>query len=134
MRAGRVLIRGGERGSAVVEGPVAVVVAVLFLACAMEVALLLYGRNVVVSAAHEAARAAIELGRDPRHAVAIATDTVRRAAGGLADEVRVDVATGELDGREVVRVDVHAVVDAPGPVPFALPVDARAVSAREVAP
>ena len=124
----------GERGSTAVEGPVAVVLAALFLACAVEVALSLYGRNVVLSAAHEGARAAVELGRDPRHAAAIATATVERAAGGLANDVRVDVATAELGGRAVVRVDVHAVVDAPGPVPFAFGVDARAVAAREAAP
>ncbi|HEX2049330.1 MAG TPA: hypothetical protein VHJ34_01715 [Actinomycetota bacterium] len=134
MRSGRLLTRGDERGSAAIEGPIAIVVAALFLACAMEVALALYGRNVVMSAAHEGARAAIELGRDPRHAIAIATSTVERAAGGLAGDVRVGVVTGELGGRPVVRVDVHAVVDPPGPVPFAFSVDARSVSAREVAP
>jgi Flp pilus assembly protein TadG len=123
-----------DRGSAPVESIFAIVF-ILFLALGViEVAFALYGRNVVMSSAHEGARAAVEYGRDPQQAAAIAEDTVRRAAGSLVDDLRVGVSTS--DGGEVttVQVRVQGVVDAFGPVPFPMPVDTTVSATREGLP
>ena len=99
----------------------------------IEVAFALYGRNVILSSAHEGARAAAELGRDPSEAAAIARSTVERSAGGIVDEMRVEVDVGgERLRRIAVRVD--AIVDAWGPIPFPFPVSTIARVTTEPLP
>lgn len=98
------------------ESTFALVLLLAFVLGTIEVAFALYGRNVVLSAAHEGARAAVELGRDPNEAAAIARDTVARSAGGVVDDLEVRVATAAAGDEIAVRV--RAVVDAWGPVPF----------------
>ncbi|HYI46479.1 MAG TPA: TadE family protein [Actinomycetota bacterium] len=123
-----------ERGSAPVESIFAIVF-ILFLALGViEVAFALYGRNVVMSSAHEGARAAVEYGRDPQQAAAIAEDTVRRAAGALVSDLRVAVSTTSSGGTSTVRVRVQGLVDPFGPVPFTMPVDTLVSATREVLP
>ena len=95
----------------------------------IEVAFALYGRNVIMAAAHEGARAAVELGRDPDHGSAVASTTVRKAAGGLVDDLDVSVASEDDARGMLVTVRVTGVLDAFGPIPLPLPVTAQA-SAR----
>jgi hypothetical protein len=85
----------------------------------VELALGLYARNVVASAAHEAARAAVELDSTPMRAVAIGERSLMRAAGGLVSDV--DVAIERPDGDGMVRVLFEASVRMPGPLPFNMP-------------
>jgi Flp pilus assembly protein TadG len=123
--------RRGEEGSAAVESTFALVLLLILVLGTIEVAFALYGRNVVLNSAHEAARAAVELGRTPAEAEALATATVERAAGGLTDELRVEIG---VSTREVVTIGVRvdAVIDPWGPIPFRMPVRARATATREL--
>ena len=124
----------GERGSAPVESILAVVLLLILTLGAMEVVFALYGRNVLLSSAHEGARAAIELGRDPDDAVAIAERTVRLSAGGMVDRLDVSVGVGEEGDRSLVVVRVTGLVEPWGPVPLPVPVSARATASRAHVP
>lgn len=121
----------GERGSAPVESVFSILFVLFFALGVIQVALLLYARNVVMSAAHEGARAAVELGRETRDAEEIVVATVRRAAGGLVRELRVGTSVGGA-GDPVVRVEVTATLRPIGPLPVALPVRAAATARRDV--
>jgi hypothetical protein len=123
-----------ERGSSPVEVVFAMAVLLLLVLGVIEVALALYGRNVVMTSAHEGARAAVELGRAPEDATRIASDTVRRAAGGLVDELAVRAARTEVAGRAEVHVRVSGVLKAFGPVPLRIPVSAAAHASRDALP
>lgn len=123
-----------DRGSAPVESIFAIVFILLLVLGVIEVAFALYGRNVLMSSAHEGARAAVEYGRSPQEAATIAQDTVRRAAGSLVDDLRVSVAVSEGSGPSIVRVRVQGIVDAFGPVPFPMPVDTTVSATREGLP
>lgn len=101
----------------------------------IEVAFALYARNVVASAAHEGARAAIEVNRSLGDAAEIAQRTVARAAGGLVSELAVhtDITTSpEGIGRS--NVTVRAELRVLGPIPVTIPVrlTARASGQRAV--
>ena len=100
----------------------------------MEVAFALYGRNVVLSSAHEGARAAVELGRVPSDAIVVARRVVARSAGGLVDGLEVDVGIAREEDRSVAVVDVSGVITAWGPVPSPVPVSVRATASRDAAP
>jgi Flp pilus assembly protein TadG len=130
----RLLTESSSEGSAPVEFVFGALFACVLLFGVFEVAFALYGRNVLASSAHEAARAAIELGGTSADADAIARDTIERAAGGLVSGYDVAVATGRTDERLVVRVRVIGRLDAPGPLPIHLPVDLTATATREVPP
>ena len=105
---------------------------VLFLALGLvQVAFVLYGRNVVISSAHEGARAAVELGRDPADAVGVATRTVEESAGGLVDDMSVDVSVQGSGSQAVVTVHVRANLRGFGPIPVGVPVDATASASLE---
>jgi Flp pilus assembly protein TadG len=97
----------------------------------IEIALALYGRNVLLSSAHEGARSAVELGRTPADAEHIAADTVRRSAGGLVENLAVGVAVREVGGRARASVRVSGVLKAFGPVPARIPVSAVAHASRD---
>lgn len=117
-----------ERGSA----PVDVVFAILFLLLlalgVMQVALSLYGRNTLISATHESARTAVELGRSEDEIEAIAAKHAREAAGGLIKDMSIE-ATVSADGpRTSVTVSVQAQVHAFGPLPVSVPVRTQAVA------
>ena len=112
------------------ESTFAIVFILLLVLGVIEVAFALYGRNVVMSSAHEGARAAIELGRTPAEAGAIAEDTVRRSAGSLVEDLDVSVSTSSIPGGSLVRVRVVGTVDSPGPVPFPMHVDTVASATR----
>ena len=97
----------------------------------IQVAFVLYGRNVVISSAHEGARAAVELGRDEVDAADLAESTVRGAAGNLVDNLDVDVGVSRSEDRAVVSVSVSGSLDAFGPIPVSIPVDVSATSVRD---
>lgn len=130
----RLLSERGERGSAPAEFVFVALFATFLLFGVIEVALALYGRNVVASSAHEAARAAIELHASASRAEAIAHNTVRRSTGSLVEGYEVTVSSQSSNERVVVRVRVRGHLDAPGPLPLRIPVDLSATAAREVLP
>jgi TadE-like protein len=100
----------------------------------IEVALALYGRDVVAAAAHEGARAAVELGRDPADARFVAQRTVRRASGSLVRDLAVKVSTHATGSTSYVRVRIAGWLRPLGPIPFAVPVSAVATVAKGVHP
>ena len=125
----------GDRGSAPVDSIFAIGLLLLLAIGVMEVAFALYGRNVVLSSAHEGARAAVELGRTPSDAIVVARRVVARSAGALVDELDVDVRIATEEDRSVlVVVDVSGVVRAWGPVPMPVPVSVRATASRDASP
>ena len=119
---------GDDRGSAPVETTFAILFLMLLALGVIQVALSLYARNVVTASAHEGARAAIERGRNEADAAAIARDIVRQASGNLVDDLTVDVATSRRGGDLEVTVSVGGVVTGLGPLPFPIPLSARATA------
>lgn len=122
MRTDRLL--SDERGSAPVETIGALVVLLVLTLGAVQVAFALYARNVVMSAAHEGARAVVERGAVVGDAEEVAAAVVARSAGGLVDDLAVDVATTAT----TIRVSVRAKTAAFGPVPVRVPLTASATS------
>lgn len=96
----------------------------------IEVAFLLYARNVVRASAHEGARTALELGRTPAEASLVAERTVRRAVGGMVKEMEVLTNTRSAEGSSFVSVSVQAEIRAFGPIPIPLRMDAVANVSR----
>jgi Flp pilus assembly protein TadG len=121
-----------ERGSAPVETIFAIVFLMLLVLGVLQVAFALYVRNVVASSAHEGARAAIELGRDPASARSIARDVVARSAGGLVRDLDVDTAVGRSSNGSVVRVLVTGSLTPFGPFPISIPFATTAHASRTV--
>lgn len=115
-----------ERGSATVETTASIVLLILLVLGTLEVAFLLYAKNVVMSSAHEGARAAVELGRDIDDARAVARETVERAAGGLVRGLDVRVATARSAAGRVVTVRVTGTLTPLAPVPLPIPLTATA--------
>jgi Flp pilus assembly protein TadG len=111
-----------EVGSAAIETMFALLICLVLVLGTIEVALALYARNVVLSAAHEGARAAVEVGSDPGTASMAAHQTVRRAAGRLIRELNIEVSIRELPERAAL-VRLSATVVPPGPLPFPFSVD-----------
>lgn len=107
-----------ERGSAPIESTFALLLLLLLVLGTIEVAFALYGRNVILSSAHEAARAGIELGRSPEESEAIAKTTMLTAAGGIVDDMDIGVRVLEQGSLSIVAVHVEGTVDAWGPLPF----------------
>jgi hypothetical protein len=119
---GRTLFK--EVGSAAIETTFALLISLVLVLGTIEVALALYARNVVLSAAHEGARAAVEVGSHPGTASSAAERTVRRAAGRLISELDIRVSLRELPQSRAAVVRISAIVVPPGPVPFPFQVDA----------
>lgn len=120
MRHHRLLTRS-ESGSAPVEATFAIVLLMMIVLGVIEIAFALYSRNVVAAAAHEGARAALELGRTPEEAARAAELTVETSAGGLVTDLRVDVAGRHSDNRRAFVVRVTGRLKPFGPVPIAVP-------------
>ncbi len=132
MRQPRVLKSASdEEGSAPVEVTFAVVVLMLLSLGVIQVGLTLYARNVVLSAAHEGARAAVELDRRTSDASEAARRLVERAAGGIVDDLQVSTSTIEAGDRLVTHVMVSGLLDVPGPIPVSIPVRTAATASRE---
>lgn len=94
----------------------------------VQVALTLYGRNVVVSSAHEGARAAVELESDAVDAVEVARRTVRDATGGLVENLAVEVSLQDLGGDQVVTVHASGTLQTLGPLSVPVPVEITATA------
>jgi Flp pilus assembly protein TadG len=123
-----------ERGSAPVETVFSMLFLMLLVLGTIEVALALYGRNVVASAAHEGARSALEFQGEPSDASQVARQTVQRASGALVRDLRVQVQTQEVGAISYVQVEVRGWLRLAGPVPVPVPVSATATVSRELAP
>jgi len=103
----------GERGSAVVDFVLVLVVLVPVFLGILQVALVLLVRNTLASAASEGARYAATLDRGPNDGVARTRDQIDGAISGrFARDVSARTAT--VDGAEGVEVTVRAVVPALG--------------------
>ena len=103
---------------------------VLLVLGAVQVSLVLYARNVLASSAHEGARSAIELGRDPADADRIATGVVRRSAGGLVENLEVSTMVERRAWSESVIVRVSGSVSVLGPIPVSIPFSTTARASR----
>ena len=101
---------------------------------AIQVAFVLYARNVVAASAHEGARAAVELGRNANDAHMVASDVVRSSAGGLVEEMEVAVSVQSVGDLSIVRVRVIGRLKSFGVVPVQIPVGSVATSIRRDAP
>jgi Flp pilus assembly protein TadG len=127
------LLTNSEHGNAPLESVFAMLF-VMFLALGLiEVALMLYGRNVVMSSAHEGARAAVELGQNPTHAAEVAERTISQSAGGLVDNLSVAISVEGSSSSSVVRVRVTALLEGLSPVPVKVPVHTTATASLEEA-
>lgn len=124
-----------EDGGAIVEAVGGMLLLVLLALGIVQVALVLYARNVMIASAHEGARAAVERGADPRDAGAVAAGVVRAATGRLVRDLRVrtKVARGRVSS--TVTVSVTGIIHAPGPLPIPVRIAARGTaSASELTP
>jgi Flp pilus assembly protein TadG len=101
--------RRDERGSAVVDFVLVLVVLVPLFLGIVQVALVLHVRNTLTAAASEGARYGATVDRPPE---AGAARTRRQIAGALAARFARDVVAREttVDGAPAVEVDVHAEV------------------------
>jgi hypothetical protein len=120
------------RGSAVVETVMATVVLMTLVLGSIEVAFALYARNVVAAAAHEGARAAVELGSTSGDAARVARAAAQRAAGGLIDDLEVLTSVRRVGADTLVRVRVRGMLEAFGPVPLPIPLSSVASVTRAV--
>lgn len=124
----------GERGSLPLESiPVLLLVLVAGLATA-QLAVALYGANILRASAHEAARALIEHRSVPADARGSALDLVRRSAGGVVNDLDIDISRRDGGVAVVVRVRVTGKLEAVGPIPISLPVSAAATVTKERVP
>jgi Flp pilus assembly protein TadG len=102
-----------QRGAAVVDFVLVVVVLVPVFLGVLQVALVLFVRNTLTAAASEGARYAATLGHDPADGVA---RTRSQISGALAGRYARDVTAREvtIDGAPAVEVSVHVVIPALG--------------------
>ena len=113
--------RAPETGSTLVETVFALLFLCFLCFAVAQIAFTLYGRNVVMSSAHEAARAAVELGRTSSDAEDVARRTVVDAAGGIVRDLEVEV-TKTFAKPATVVVTVSGRLDSFGPLPTIVPV------------
>jgi TadE-like protein len=123
-----------DRGSAPVETVFSIFFLMLLVLGTIEVALALYGRDVVAAAAHEGARSALEVGADTAGASQLARTTVRRASGSLVRDLKVQVTTLKVGAASYVHVHVSGWLRLAGPVPLLIPVSAAATVSRAFVP
>jgi Flp pilus assembly protein TadG len=105
--------RQGQRGAAVVDFVLVLVLLVPLFLGILQVALVLFVRNTVTAAASEGARYAATLDRDPADGAA---RTRTQISGVLAGRYAHGVTAREVtvDGAPAVEVTVHVVVPALG--------------------
>ena len=115
-----------ERGSATLGSVFAIVLLMLLTLGTMQVAFLLYARNMLLASAHEAARVAIERGVGDIDAKAHASQAVEGAVGGMVEAIRIEVERGGSPVQQTVVVVIRASVRPTGPVPIEVPVRAVA--------
>jgi Flp pilus assembly protein TadG len=127
-------VQGAQAGSALLESIFALLLLLVLVLGAIQVAFVLYARNVVAAAAHEGARAAVELGRNADDARTVASEVVRSSAGGLVEQMEVAVSVQTVGDLSVVRVRVTGRLKSFGVVPVRIPVGSVATSVRREAP
>lgn len=132
MRQHRLLIILNERGSSAAEATFAIVFLMLLVLGVIEIAFALYARNVVSASAHEAARHAVEIGRDPDTARSVARSTVVQAAGGLVDGLTIGVRSSATRGRRSVEVIVSGRMKPFGPVPLPIAFSTTATAVQDL--
>jgi Flp pilus assembly protein TadG len=105
--------RRDQRGAAVVDFVLVLVILVPVFLGVLQVALVLFVRNTLAAAASEGARYAATLDRDPADGAA---RTRSQIEGALAGRYARDVTAREvtIDGAPAVEVTVHVVVPALG--------------------
>ncbi len=123
-----------QRGSALLESIFALLLLLMLVLGAIQVAFVLYARNIVAASAHEGARAAVELERNADDARTVASEVVRSSAGGLVEEIEVAVSVQALGDLSIVRVRVTGRLKSFGIVPVRIPVGSVATSVRREAP
>jgi Flp pilus assembly protein TadG len=102
-----------QRGAAVVDFVLVLVVLVPVFLGVLQVALVLFVRNTVTAAASDGARYAATLGHDPADGAARTRSQISGALSGrYADEVTAREVT--IDGAPAVEVSVHVVIPALG--------------------
>ena len=126
--------QGAQAGSALLESIFALLLLLVLVLGAIQVAFVLYARNVVAASAHEGARAAVELGRNADDARTVAAEVVRSSAGGLVEQMEVAVSVQTVGDLSVVRVRVTGRLKSFGVVPLRIPVGSVATSVRREAP
>jgi Flp pilus assembly protein TadG len=122
-----------DRGSAVVDFVLVMVVLVPFVLGIAQVGLVLHVRNTLTAAASDGARAAAPLGATPADGVERARDLIR---GGLADRYADDVQATitSVAGVPATEVVVHARVPALGLLGPSIELTATGHAVQEVAP
>lgn len=128
LREHRLLI--DERGSSTVEAVAAIGLITLLVVGGIQVALSLYARNVIVSSAHEGARAAVEYGRDPADARSIVRSVIQSGAGSAVSAIQVSPVITHTETETIADVVVRAIIEPLGPIPIEIPVTARATAGR----
>ena len=103
----------GQRGAAVVDFLLVLVVLVPVFLGVLQVALVLFVRNTVTAAASEGARYAATLGREPTDGAARTRSQMSGVVAGHYAE-RVSAHEVTIDGAPAVEVTVHVVVPALG--------------------
>ena len=105
--------RRGQRGAAVVDFVLVLVLLIPVFLGVLQVALVLFVRNTITAAASEGARYAATLDRDPADGAARARSQINGVlAGRYAKGVSAHEVT--IDGAPAVEVTVHVVVPALG--------------------
>lgn len=123
----------GERGSAVVDYVLVMMILIPLVLGIVQLGLVLHVRNTLTAAASDAARAAAPLGASPQDAAARADDLVRTTlADRYADDITVTETT--VAGTPAVRVRIRAEVPALGLFGPAVPLDVRGHAIKEVEP
>ncbi len=126
-------MKRGDRGSAVVDFVLVMVVLVPFVLGIAQLGLVLHVRNTFTAAASDGARAAAPLGATPADGVTRARELIR---GGLADRFADDVAATitSIDGVPATEVVVTARVPALGLGGPAVDLTVTGHAVQEVAP
>lgn len=114
---------GSERGSTLVETIVGMSLLLVIAIGTIQVATLLYARNVIRSSAHEIARAAIERGVARTDAVEFGGRLLGDSLGGMIDDLQVDVDSAGTGAQRIVTAHVATVVQPVGPLPISVPVE-----------
>ena len=122
-----------ERGSAVVDFVLVLVVLVPLFLGILQLALVLHVRNTLTAAASDGARLAATFDRGPADGAARTRDQI---TGALAARFARDVAarTTRIDGAEAIEVTVHAEVPALGLWGPAVSVQAQGHAIEEPSP
>ena len=110
------------RGAVPVESVFGLLLLATISIAIVQIALVVFARNVVASAAHEGARVAIERERDVSVAKDVAIDVVTSTTGGLVSDIQVVAET--IGERLYVRISGR--VDTVGPLPGAIQVSEEA--------